>query len=159
MGLKMEYSLEFSERLIEAADALQLNSVSKEETSRTILYFSCLSCEISMKAVLESAGYSKSKLRGFSHQLDKILDEISSCSHIDPESRASSIRAKVVEKGFANGTVGALLTHELDDVSTYPNQVRYGEVVKHYPPETMLKCAKVVHGWCRENQGKLRRCP
>ena len=50
-----EYNLEFSKNLIEAAGfVLQKGEVSVD-AKRTILYLSLLSCEITMKALLEKA--------------------------------------------------------------------------------------------------------
>ena len=153
----MEYSLEFSERLIESADAVFHGSSGKDEAGRTILYLSCLSCEISLKALLESSGYSSSELRKHSHKLDELLTVIGSCKIKESNQRASSIRSKEVVPNSANGTVGTLLDSSLSGGSVYPNEIRYGEVVKHFPPEAMLNCAKVVNSWCKEHKGQLVR--
>ncbi|SBS29042.1 hypothetical protein MAQ5080_01270 [Marinomonas aquimarina] len=153
----MEYSLEFSERLIESADALFHVSPVKNEAGRAILYLSCLSCEISLKALLESCGYSPSELKRHSHKLDKLLNVIGTCKFIGTDKRATSIRSKEVVPNTANGTVGTLLDSSLAGGSVYPNEIRYGEVVTHFPPEAMLNCAKVVNNWCKEHKGGLVR--
>ncbi|MFA1561534.1 hypothetical protein [Aliivibrio fischeri] len=153
----MEYSFDFARRMIDSAECLFNSHANKEEAGRAILYLSCLSCEISMKALLEQTGYTVKELRGFSHKLHDLLIEISSCEYRNTGYRASSIRSKIVIENTANGTVGALLASQVGDTSTYPNEIRYGAVITHFSPEVMLKCAKVVLRWCAENQGNLIR--
>jgi HEPN domain-containing protein len=153
----MEFSFEFSERLIESAEGLLEFSSDKDEAGRAILYLSCLSCEISMKALLERSEYTIRELKRFSHKLHELLDEITRCGHSTPDKRASSIRSKEVLSGVANGTVGSLLVSQIENASTYPNEIRYGEIVSHFPAQTMLQCAKVVLNWCKENNGCLLR--
>ncbi len=155
--LGMEYSLEFSERLIEAADAVFQGSPEKDEAARTVLYLSSLSCEISLKALLEITGYSPKELRKYSHKLDELLNVVGSCTIEGTNQRAATIRSKIVVPNTANGTVGTLLNSSLSGGSVYPNGIRYGEVVKHFPPEAMLNCAKVVNDWCKEHKGRLVR--
>ncbi|EIT7126917.1 hypothetical protein V8073_004593 [Vibrio parahaemolyticus] len=153
----MEYSFAFSARMIDSAECLFNSHADKEEAGRAILYLSCLSCEISMKALLEQTGYTTKELRGFSHRLHELLDEISRCEHRKSNHRASSIRSKVVIEKTADGTVGTLLASQVGNASTYPNEIRYGEVVTHFPPVAMLNCARLVLRWCFENQGYLIR--
>jgi len=153
----MDYSFEFAERLLESADALFHESAEKDDAGRAILYLSCLSCEISLKALLESSGYSAAELRRRSHKLDELLNDIGSCTIEGTNQRATTIRSKTVVPGTANGTVGTLLKSSLSGGSVYPNEIRYGEVVKHYSPEAMLKCAKIVSNWCNEHKGQLVR--
>ncbi|PSW63715.1 hypothetical protein C0W54_03675 [Photobacterium kishitanii] len=153
----MEYSFDFAARMIDSAECLFNSHADKEESGRAILYLSCLSCEISMKALLEQTGYTTKELRHFSHKLPYLLAEISTCEHRKSDHRASSIRSKVVIENTADGTVGTLLASQVENASTYPNEIRYGEVVTHFPPEAMLNCAKVVLRWCLENQNSLIR--
>lgn len=153
----MEYSPEFALRLIESAESLFDNSNDKDEAGRAVLYLSCVSCEISLKALLEAVGYVPKELKSLSHRLDKLLDEVSSCVNIETGNAAASIRAKTVVPDTENGTVGTMLTAEMSGASVYPNEIRYGKAVKHFPPEAMLNCAKAVSQWCTENVGSLRR--
>lgn len=153
----MEYSLELSERLIESAEVIFHGSSEKEEAGRAILYLSCLSCEISLKALLESCGYMPDELKKHSHKLDDLLNVIGTCKITGTNQRATSIRSKEVVPNIANGTVGTLLDSSLSGGSVYPNEIRYGEVVTHFPPEAMLNCAKVVNSWCKEHEGGLVR--
>lgn len=153
----MEFSFEFAKRLIEAAEQMLGKLDSDEEAGRTILYLSCVSCEISMKALLEQTGYSIKELKAFSHRLEDLLAEICKCGHKDADQRASSIRAILVVPNTSNGTVGTLLSSPIGTASTYPNEIRYGDMVKHFHPTAILECAKAVSGWCIENVGKLVR--
>lgn len=153
----MEYSSEFAKRLIEAAEAFSVNSSTLNEADRTVLYLSCLSCEISLKALLENAGYSLKELKKISHNLSSLLNEVSSCKFAATGQKATSIRSKEVIQNTSNGTVGTLLTAEISGASQYPNEIRYGEIINHYPPKLMLNCAKIVNKWCKLNTGNLVR--
>ena len=144
----MLYSFEFAKRLIEAAESTFLEGVQRAEAGRTVLYLSCLSCEISLKALLEQTGYTSGELKKLSHNLSALLAEVSSCTVMPSGQKASSIRSRKVVPGTGNGTVGTLLESELSGGSVYPNEIRYGYKVNHYPPEVMLGCAKVVRDWC-----------
>jgi hypothetical protein len=157
----MEYSLEFSERLIESAEALLTHGQEKQEAGRAILYLSCLSCEVSLKAALESVGFSVRHLKNRSHHLDLLVEDICECRFIDTGFLATAIRGKVVIPNMSNNTIGALLVSHISACSTYPNQIRYGELVRHFPPNVMLECAKVVYVWCRQNEHNLQYniCP
>ena len=157
----MEYSLEFSERLIESAEALLTQEQEKQEASRAILYLSCLSCEVSLKAVLESVGFSVKHLKRRSHRLDLLIEDVCICRFIDTGFPATAIRAKEVMLKMSNNTIGALLVSHISECSVYPNQIRYGELVKHYPSNVMLECAKIVNAWCRHNEHNLQcsTCP
>jgi len=48
----MEYSLEFATRVYEAAFYLKDSKGDQDECGRAIIYLSCLSLEISLKALL-----------------------------------------------------------------------------------------------------------
>ncbi len=163
----MEYSMDFSNRLIESAELLFKNSPEKKEANRTILYLSCVSCEISLKVLLEETGYSQKELKSFGHGLSNLLDEVASCvfkKYPYPTNvanrKASGIRSKVVIENTANGTVGTLLKLH-SGASVHPNQIRYGQNVRHFPPSDMLACAKVVSEWCDKHKDNLKRtnCP
>ncbi|MBQ0761403.1 hypothetical protein [Marinobacter psychrophilus] len=151
------YSFEFAKRLTEAAESLSQNSAELDEAGRTILYLSCLSCEISLKALLERSGYSSKELKKLSHNFSALLAEVSSCSVASTNQRGSSIRSKVVVPGTANGTIGTLLESEISGGSVYANEIRYGDIVRHYPPGAMLDCAKAVSDWCIQHDGRLFR--
>ncbi|PCJ43632.1 MAG: hypothetical protein COA71_01805 [SAR86 cluster bacterium] len=149
----MEYSLEFSQRLIESAESIE----ESDEAGRAILYLSMLSCEISLKATLEVAGFTVNELKAKGHHVDVLLNDLANCQFKDSGEVSSGIRAKVVIPDTGNGTVGALLTAQASECSVYPNGIRYGELVEHFPPMVMLTCAKVLHQWCNQNVENLVR--
>jgi hypothetical protein len=153
----MIYHSEFAMRLIDAANSLLIKFADKGEVSRAILYLSCLSCEISMKALLERVGYTEQELKRYSHKLDKLLQLVGECEFSDTHRKATSVRAQKVVSGRVNGTIGTLLTAEISGYSVYPNEIRYGKEIKHYHPKDMLDCAKILSQWCLENEKKLRR--
>ncbi len=153
----MEFSFEFAKRMIESADALFTNSRTKDDTGRAIIYLSSLSCEISLKALLEDTGYSIKELKKLSHKLDLLMNEVCTCYFKDSGIRATSIRSKEVVPNTANGTIGTLLESQASGASIYPHEIRYGEKITHFPPEVMLDCAKEVSLWCTKNIGNLVR--
>ncbi len=52
-----------------------------------------------------------------------------------------------------NATLGNLLEAKDLGASQYPNQIRYGDSLKHYPPEIMLTAAKT---WVNEHWNRIR---
>lgn len=159
----MEYSIEFADRLIEAADSFVPKPSPSDEVGRTVLYLSLLSCEISLKALLERAGYSLSELKKRSHDLNGLLQEICACELTSKKIgnslllSASRLLSQQVVSNTSNGTVGALLSAERVGASKYPNDIRYGELVAHFPPLIMLSCAKVVSKWAKDNMNQITR--
>lgn len=155
----MEYSVEFGERLIEAANSFLNENNSNEEAGRTVLYLSLLSCEITLKALLESAGYTKKELIKQSHNLSGLAKEICNCQltgktigNSKPKS-ASELLSKPAE----HSTVGAALHAENSGASKYPNEIRYGELISHIHPIEMLSCAKAISTWAKENISCIKR--
>ena len=149
--------LMFSKNLIKAACLLMLDSNKMDQAGRTVLYLSLLSCELSLKAALECAGYKPNELKKISHKLDVLLKKVGFCIMKNTGYKASAIRSIVVVPGTANGTVGTMLKAELLGSSLYPSEIRYDDIIKHYPPDMMLKCAKIVNDWCEKHKNDLTR--
>lgn len=153
----MEYSLEFSQRLIDAANSFLDNDKVKGETGRAVLYLSLLSCEISLKALLEGAGFTIKEIRKRSHDLTGLCEDLCRCDLLGtgigdskPHSGAVLL-SQVVDPNIGNGTVGALLNSRQRGISRYPNDIRYGDLVRHFPPILILNCASVVCSWARKH--------
>ena len=159
----MEYSLEFSQRLIDAAKSFIDKEKINDETGRAVLYLSLLSCEISLKALLEQAGYTPKELKKRSHDFSGLIKDLCFCSLVGTGIAGSKpytgamLLAQVVDPTIRNGTVGALLSGEKHGASKYPNEIRYGELVRHYPPLLMLACASKVCEWSRDNLAIIKK--
>ena len=159
----MEYSLEFSQRLITAARSFGDKEKIDDETGRAVLYLSLLSCEISLKAVLEKAGYTIKELKKRSHDFSGLTKDLCLCdlegTGIGGSKLFTGARllSKEVDPNIGNGTVGALLKGKEQGASKYPNEIRYGELIRHFPPVLMLNCASVVCNWCNENISRIKR--
>ena len=123
----MEYNTEFADRLIEAANSFVQEKNSSDEIGRTVLYLSLLSCEISLKALLEKAGYSVKALKKRSHDLRGLVKDISCCElsgtgmEHSKSFSASRLLAQEVVPNTSNGTVGTLLNAESIGASKYPS--------------------------------------
>lgn len=159
----MEYSLEFSQRLIDAAKSFTDKEKIYDETGRAVLYLSLLSCEISLKALLEQAGYTVKELKKRSHDFSGLVKDLCSCdlegtgiAGSKPHTGAKLL-AQVVDPNIGNGTVGALLSGEKQGASKYPNEIRYGDLVHHFPPMLMLGCASKVCEWGRDNIAIIKK--
>ena len=159
----MEYSLEFSQRLIEAAKSFIDKDEINDETGRAVLYLSLVSCEISLKALLEQAGYTIKELKKRSHDFYGLFRDLCFCDLLGtgvPGSKpytGAELIGEVVDPNIGNGTVGDLLMCENQGASKYPNGIRYGDFVIHFPPRLMLDCASTVCNWARDNIGIIKR--
>jgi hypothetical protein len=160
----MEFNIEFSRKLIEAAESLQTNGGSQDDTGRAILYLSLLSCEISLKSFLEMAKLPVKDIKKLSHDLAGLLQEIGNyniegevCTGKRGWITATCLRSIVVDSNYSNATVGTLLTAESKQSSKYSNEIRYGDLVKHYNPLVMLKCTKKVFDWVKNNSTSIQK--
>jgi hypothetical protein len=161
--IKLEYSLEFSHRLIDAAKSFIDKDKISDETGRAVLYLSLLSCEISLKALLEQAGYTPKELKKRSHDFSGLIKDLCFCDLVGTGIAGSKpytgaeLLGEVVDPNIGNGTVGNLLSFEAQGASKYPNEIRYGEFVIHFPPILMLDCASKVCEWARNNIDIIKR--
>ncbi|GAB4119273.1 MAG: hypothetical protein Tsb0027_13430 [Wenzhouxiangellaceae bacterium] len=157
----MNYSIDFAERLIDAAESFFHMSSAEEDAGRAVLYLSLLSCEISLKSLLESAGFAPNELRQRSHSLAELLTDVCHCEvpdlHIGSYASASGLLAVQPIPDVPAATVGKILDAENAGASTYPNEIRYGEFVRHYEPHYVLCCARSVCKWVRVNMDDIRK--
>lgn len=158
----MQYSLEFTKQLVEAADTLKGTGRNIEERKRAVLYLSLLSIEISLKYLLEKAGVFVKEIKKRRHDISALLLDLDGCeieTRIVSKKKfvpATGIRSLVVNPAFAGATVGSLLEAELKGASKYPNEVRYGALPKHFPPDLMLECAFKVIEWAEWHGDTIR---
>lgn len=158
-----EYSIHFSEKLIEAARVVLEDGVDSVGARRTVLYLSLLSCEITLKALLERAGKPVKEIKGRSHNLEGLLDELGPCEVEEDIVNgvlkwvpASRLRAKVVTTNTGESTVGRLLAGESQGASAYPNQIRYGDRLYHFPPEAVFNTATAILCWAQDYWNRIR---
>ncbi|WP_285609360.1 hypothetical protein [Geothrix edaphica] len=158
-----EYSLEFSEKLAETAQSLVTSGLKNFATRQTVLYLSLLSAEISLKALLEKAGKPIGQIRARSHNLSQLLMDLSACEiykEIAPGVphwiSASEVRGVTVDPAFGNGTIGTLIEGEKYGASKYPNRIRYGNKLKHFPPEAMSEMALKLITWAKLHFDTIR---
>lgn len=148
----------FSARLIESAEHLLPECYKKPDAGQAVLYYGYLSCELSLKTLLENAGFSPAELKKCSHNFTDLLILVEACDmpiHGGKTKKATSIRSLCAVPGVYNSTVGNLLD-SLPYANEYPSGIRYAKNFDNYDPETMVGCAKVVLKWCRENFDKLQ---
>jgi hypothetical protein len=158
-----EYDIAFGERLAETARMVGVEGLVELDAQRTVLYLSLLSTEITLKAMLEHAGKPVSAIRACSHRLSELLADLSQCEveiEIAPGTKrlmpASRIRAIPISHGSAQSTVGAVIDAESQGASMYPNQVRYGEVLCHFPAEVAAQMATKISTFAREHWHSIR---
>lgn len=158
-----EYDLAFSEKLADTARLVADDGIDSIDAKKTVLYLSLLSSEISLKALLERAGQPLTSIKARSHNLKALLEDLDRCevqAEIAPGKlkwcSASRLRAVTIDPNFANATVGKLLEAEKDGASKYPNQVRYGNCLKHYPPAVVSKMASEIVVWAKQHWNNIR---
>lgn len=161
-----EYNTGFSKKLIDAAGAVAVEDFSDVDAVRTVLYLSSLASEITLKALLERAGMPVKDIKARAHSLSGLLADLGKCqiqAEVTAGTRAwgpaTRLRAKVVDSRYSDATVGKLLTGEERSASKYPNELRYGDHVKDYPPELKVGAAKAVIDWAKEHWDEIRLPP
>ena len=156
-----EYSIGFARSLLAAADQLlpETAPTSTEDYQRAVLYLSLLACEITLKYLLEQSGYTLPEIRRMSHNLAALLGAVARCrvNGDDGPRPASSIRAVLSDTRFGNATLGHLLTAEEHGASRYPNDVRYGDLVRHFPASVMRDVARSILDWAENNGANIHR--
>ena len=157
----MEYSIDFSDRLIDAANSFVKKPNAGDEAGRAVLYLSLLACEISLKFILECAGFTPKELTKRSHDLHGLLTDICKCEIADPTIGDFVSAAKLLSVSpnpeAHDATVGQILDAESEGASKYPNEIRYGDLVRHFDAIHVLECAKSLSGWAKANIGSIRK--
>ncbi|HEX7914197.1 hypothetical protein [Rudaea sp.] len=155
-----EYNLQVAERLVDAAHFLE----KQDEPGATgaILYLSLVAAELTLKALLEKAGWPIEHLRFVrGHKLAELLIDLCTCEVQDSSTgiwqSAASLCSVTVDRRYIDATVGKLLQAETAGASTYPNQIRYGEDVHHYDPVLMLGAARKALEWAKNHEQTICR--
>lgn len=160
-----EYNIEFAGKLITAARVVASSDSDSVDAQRTVLYLSLLSCEISLKALLERAGFSVREITALSHNLRGLLDTVCRCEVNETIAgvttpmwvSAARVCAIPISVGGGESTVGTLLSLEEAGASRYPNQIRYGSTIVHAPCEAMLQAAEKIFPWVVAHLAAVRR--
>jgi hypothetical protein len=158
-----EYDVDFGEKLAETARIVLNIGADTQEAVRVVTYLSLLSAEISLKAMLERAGIDPAVIRKRSHSLEALLEDFSGCQieiEIAPGVKglnsATRLRSIGIPYRGSNTTVGRVLQAEQEGASTYPNEVRYGEAFRHFPPAVLVGMADSVAAFAKEYWASLR---
>lgn len=158
-----EYNLGLSQKLAETAEIVAIDGLADFDAVQTVLYLSLLASEIALKALLEQAGQPVRQIRARSHNLKALLEDLGECQirvEITPGQErwvsASRLRAVTVDPNYGNATVGTLLEAEDAGASRYPNQLRYGESFRHYPPQVIVKMASEIVKWAKQHWDDIR---
>lgn len=159
----VQYDIAFGEKLVQTAQMVTTEGIDSLDAQRTVLYLSLLSTEISLKAMLEHAGRPVPQIRNRSHQLAALLSDLDQCeveveivSGCKEYVSASRLRACQLIYGAAQTTVGAVIDAERHGASTYPNQIRYGDVLHHFPAAVVTEMAFKVSAFARQYWNSLR---
>lgn len=158
-----EYNIGFSEKLLDAAQSVAKDGLDSADAIRTVLYLSSLASEIALKALLEKAGKPIKDIKARRHSLSGLLVDLGGCRIKDEVVKgslswvpATRVRSVTFDQRFYNATVGKLLTGEEQGASKYPNELRYGDHVKDYPPELKLKAARALVDWAHKHWDEIR---
>lgn len=158
-----EYNIAFGKKLAETARIVLDNDAESYEARQTAAYLSLLSSEISLKAMLEKAGVNTNVVRKRSHHLNDLLNDICGCEievQVAPglQKFVSAARLCSMQIQYQNGktTVGRVLRGEQEGASVYPNEVRYGDNLKHFPPEVLVEMADAVATFAAEHWDSIR---
>jgi HEPN domain-containing protein len=157
-----QYDIAFAEKLSQVANFVLDDGIEDLEAQRTVLYLSLLSTEIALKSMLEKAGKPVGEIRSRSHNLAELLKDLGQCEiqeEVVPGQlksvSASRLRAKTLQQGEAKVTFGAIIDTKPNQASKYPNEVRYGEQLRHYPPAVVAQMASTVVAFAREHWSGL----
>jgi len=159
-----EYDLSFARKLADTAALLADQGLTTLEARRTALYLSLLATEIGIKAMLEHAGEPVANIRKHSHNLGALTRELGKCKveiKFAPgvQKQVSAAKIRAVEVGDESGkvTVGKILDAEAQGASIYPNQIRYGPLLRHYPAEVVVIMAGEVVAFAEMHWSTIRK--
>lgn len=162
-----EFNLDLAETFALHAAELAKKKNESINTKRVALYNALVSIEISLKHLLERAGWNRTSIKSLNHDLCKLLHSVAKCTintKITPTHTrrvpASKLYAiEVVDVNGATGTVGGMVEgmyDPLQSASKYPNEIRYGATVKHFPADAVANLAlKIVH-WAKEHADSIK---
>lgn len=153
-----EYSIGFAKNIISAADKLIQENENSLDSERAILYLSLLAAEVLLKSILERVGVPIDQLKSMSHNIPDLLNKVCQCTYYDSSLGvvpAVRLRAITLNTNGAEYTVGEVLSLTNREISQYPNQLRYGEHLCHYPAFAVLNVVKELYKFTCKNRGNF----
>jgi hypothetical protein len=157
-----DYNIAFGEKLAEVANSIVDDGLDDPVSPQVVLYLSLLSTEISLKAMLEKAGKPSAEIRKRSHKLADLLCDLGKCEievEIDGTPRfvsASRLRACSLKQDDGEVTIGRVIDAESEGASQYPNNVRYGNLLRHFPAPIVAQMASVVAAFADKHWQTIR---
>jgi hypothetical protein len=145
------FSLGFSEKLIDAAQFILDDEGEEFDKVQTVLYLCHLSCEITLKAILERAGIPMRDIIACSHNFEKMFEPFFTKIEIHKEVgnsifrwvKAGGIGCERTMKGPYEPAIRTMLTNK--NTSQYPSKLRYVEDhISAYPPGELIKAARIL---------------
>ena len=143
-----EYSIGFAKNLLSAAKNLNLENQNSIESERAVLYLSLLASEVLLKCILERVGISILELKSISHDIPKLLNKVCECEIFDSSlgfTLAVILRSKTFNANGVQYTLGQVLSLGDELISKYPNQLRYGEQLCHFPSFAVLNATEELY--------------
>lgn len=154
-----EYNLEFAEAMAESSGLILRSDSLPEEGQRAALYTALVACEIALKYALAQAGVLVPK----THDLSKLMGLVSDCSVEDEITKgvikrvpASRIRGVSVSDNYRDATLGKLLEAEEFGASKFPNEIRYGHTLEHFPASVMQQASIQLISWIRHHAPSIQ---
>lgn len=154
-----EYNLEFSEAMSKASKLILSSDSIVDESQRAALYTALVSIEVSLKYILDKAAIKVPR----THDLKKLMDLVSKCTVEDEVTTgmpkrvpAARLRSVNVDTNFSNATLGNLLEAESVGASVFPNEIRYGALLKHFPAAVMQKASESLLLWVRRYESTIK---
>lgn len=147
-----EYNLEFAEAMAESSGLILRSESLPEEGQRASLYAALVACEVALKYALAEAGISVPK----THDLAKLIGLVSNCSVEVQDSNgrikrvpASRLRSISASFDYSDATLGKLLEAERFGASKFPNEIRYGHTLRHFPASVIQQASIQLISWVK----------
>lgn len=159
-----EYSIGFAKEMSKASSFIVKTGVGTEDSQRAAVYMALVACEIAIKSALEKAGIPVSVIKANKHNLSKLLEDLGGCkvreevaNGIYKNVPATRIRALVVDQNYNDATVGNLLQAEKLGASKFPNEIRYGDTLKHFPASVITILSEKVIAWVEQHFDDIQK--
>jgi len=157
-----EFNISFAQHMSDASLLITQNASIKDESERAAIYTALVACEIALKSALECSGKSLSQIPK-THSLSKLLNLVCSCTVLEDITNgkltrvpAVRLRGVVIDSNYTDATVGNLLELEKYGVSVFPNEIRYGDTLNHFPVELIQKLSSKIISWVKLHADNIK---